>query len=509
MYDLKPVFDLDAKVDIPDCMYRLPVIQSSKHIESVGGFGSGDSPTPCALAALAARQDNIIARLEQLKEQVNAYQKSLGLPTTSASPSELPSKTADLVVKCPPSRPPHSLPLLLNLLSAAGVPVHTSQHTHSSCGGGLPDHLSTFLKPTEVPRSKASLRLTVIWCEEGSGDCQLLVSPLTQLPIRGEVNLLRYIARLYPNVLSYEGPSCTTQDEFLDNVHRLYWGGARSRAATFHQLTSNLSATKNLAGVKPGASDLALFSAVVNLKLQGDLSSEAKNWFDSFGKAGAGSWKTPSKEKSKVSITEGEKRKKTQDKSPVKEKVKKPKEEKKAEGKPNKPLPVNPVNSLSGHLDKSGLFNYFSKHGIGYSNVDHPEVFTVEAMMPYLKNVDGAICKNLFLKDKKKKLFLLSAAHDREVKLNEVAKKIGAKELRFGDESVMKEVLGVSQGCVSAFALANDTEKQVTFIVDQALMDGTHGRVNFHPMVNTATTAVSVADFVKFLSITGHTPLKF
>jgi len=32
-----------------------------------------------------------------------------------------------------------------------------------------------------------------------------------------------------------------------------------------------------------------------------------------------------------VSVTEGEKRKKTQDKSPVKEKVKKPKEEKNAE----------------------------------------------------------------------------------------------------------------------------------------------------------------------------------
>merc|ERR1719229_1144473 len=160
-------------------------------------------------------------------------------------------------------------------------------------------------------------------------------------------------------------------------------------------------------------------------------------------------------------------------------------------------------------MGKEQLFEYFTKNGIGYSNVDHPEVFTVEAMMPYLKNVDGAICKNLFLKDKKKKLFLLSAAHDREVKLNEVAKKIGAKELRFGDESVMKEVLGVSQGCVTAFALANDTEKQVTFIVDQALMDGTHGRVNFHPMVNTATTAVSVTDFVEFLGITGHNPLKF
>jgi hypothetical protein len=338
----------------------------------------------------------------------------------------------------------------------------------------------------------------VIWCEEGSADCQLLVSPLTQSPIRGEVNLLRYLARLYPTVLSYEGSSA--QDEYLDNVHRLYWGGARSRAGTLHQLTSNISGKKNLA-------DFALFSAIVNLKLQGDLSSEAKKWLDSFGKAGAGSCKTPSKEKSKVSVTEGEKRKKTQDKSPVKEKGKKAKEEKSAEGKlPTKPLPANPA---SGHLDKTGLFAYFSKHGIGYTNVDHPEVFTVEAMMPYLKKVEGAICKNLFLKDKKKKLFLLSAAHDRDVKLNDVAKKIGAKELRFGDESVMKEVLGVSQGCVTAFALANDSEKQVTFIVDQALVDGTHTRVNFHPMVNTATTAVSVPDFVKFLGVTGHTPLKF
>ena len=55
---------------------------------------------------------------------------------------------------------------------------------------------------------------------------------------------------------------------------RLYWGGARSRAGTLHQLTSNLSGNKNLAGSKPGPSDFALFSAIVNLKLQGDLSAE-------------------------------------------------------------------------------------------------------------------------------------------------------------------------------------------------------------------------------------------
>ena len=147
-------------------------------------------------------------------------------------------------------------------------------------------------------------------CEDGTSECQLLVSPLTQSPIRGEVNLLRYLARfvshtillplvyifcrLYPAALSYEGPD---QDEHLDNVHRferpynskneilisatlltcsyrLYWGAARSRAAIVHQLTSNVSEKKNLAGGKPGASDFALYSALVNLNLQGDLSAE-------------------------------------------------------------------------------------------------------------------------------------------------------------------------------------------------------------------------------------------
>lgn len=36
MYALKPVFDLDAKVDVPTCMYSLPVIQSSTPIEGIG-----------------------------------------------------------------------------------------------------------------------------------------------------------------------------------------------------------------------------------------------------------------------------------------------------------------------------------------------------------------------------------------------------------------------------------------------------------------------------------------
>lgn len=43
-------------------------------------------------------------------------------------------------------------------------------------------------------------------------------------------------------------------------------------------------------------------------------------------------------------------------------------------------------------------------------------MFTVDEMMPHLQEVSGAVTKNLFLKDKKKKsLWLVSARHDRQV----------------------------------------------------------------------------------------------
>ena len=58
------------------------------------------------------------------------------------------------------------------------------------------------------------------------------------------------------------------------------------------------------------------------------------------------------------------------------------------------------------------LSAYLENNGISPNSlVEHPEVFTVDAMMPYLKDVEGLVSKNLFLKDKKKKLYLLTALY--------------------------------------------------------------------------------------------------
>lgn len=82
--------------------------------------------------------------------------------------------------------------------------------------------------------------------------------------------------------------------------------------------------------------------------------------------------------------------------------------------------------------DRASLMAFLAELGISdIQDRDHPEVFTVETMMPYLEGMEGVVGKNLFLKDKKKNLFLLSAKHDAQVRLNEVAKQVRFSILLF------------------------------------------------------------------------------
>ncbi|XP_030627318.1 prolyl-tRNA synthetase associated domain-containing protein 1 [Chanos chanos] len=143
-------------------------------------------------------------------------------------------------------------------------------------------------------------------------------------------------------------------------------------------------------------------------------------------------------------------------------------------------------------------------------SVEHPEVFTVEEMMPHVQHLSGAITKNLFLKDKKKKgLWLVSVRHDRQVNLNDLAKKlgVGSGNLRFAEEAAMLEKLKVGQGCATALALFCDKDQSVKFVLDSDLVNGGHERVYFHPMTNAATMGLKPDDFLKFLKETGHEPI--
>jgi len=274
MYALKPVFDLDAKVDIPSCMYSLPVIQSSTPID---GIGMTKATCPISVEALEARQDAILARLGQLKTQVAAYKQSLGLPDTPASTVNV-AKTADIVIRCSPSFPAFSLKGIYSLLTGSGLTVHTSCHTHCTVSS-LPPNVQSFLPVTEVPRSSAQVRMTLIWTEVGK-DCELMVSPLTQSVIKGETNILRYFSRLFPTIFPYETlPNLNAVDSMLDNVSTLLWAAPRERQPIMRSLAVNLAKTAYLAGAGISVADLALYSAIRQLGLDKDLQPELMRWY--------------------------------------------------------------------------------------------------------------------------------------------------------------------------------------------------------------------------------------
>ena len=77
--------------------------------------------------------------------------------------------------------------------------------------------------------------------------------------------------------------------------------------------------------------------------------------------------------------------------------------------------------------------------------------------------------------------------------------------MRATPEDVMESVLGCKKGGVTLFSIVNDVNKAVSVIVDKRLWDD-FDYVGFHPMVNTATTAISREDLKKVIELSGHEP---
>ena len=156
-------------------------------------------------------------------------------------------------------------------------------------------------------------------------------------------------------------------------------------------------------------------------------------------------------------------------------------------------------------FDRERLLDWFAQHGLQSRTHDHPAVFRVDEGHEIKAAMPGAHTKNLFLKDKKQRLWLISARQDTVIDLKAAHRLIGSDRLSFGNETLMHETLGVRPGAVTAFGLINDLDHRVSFVLDRRLAEA--DLVNFHPLANTATTAMSQADFRRFLALVDHAPL--
>jgi len=151
------------------------------------------------------------------------------------------------------------------------------------------------------------------------------------------------------------------------------------------------------------------------------------------------------------------------------------------------------------------LFAALDRLGIAHPTVRHPPLFTVEQSQGLRGTIAGGHTKNLFLKDKKGALFLVTALEDAAIELKSLHRRLGAQgRFSFGSSDLMGETLGVAPGAVTPFGAINDGAGRVTVVLDAMLME--HAIVNAHPLVNTMTTSIARDDLVRFLESTGHPP---
>ncbi len=155
---------------------------------------------------------------------------------------------------------------------------------------------------------------------------------------------------------------------------------------------------------------------------------------------------------------------------------------------------------------RADLFAYLDSLGIAHETIEHPPVFTVEEAQRHTHHLPGGHTKNLFLEDKAGGLWLVTCLDAQPVKVNALARLLGAPRFSFGKPERLLEALGVEPGSVTALALINDTERRVRPVLDTKLL--AHELVNCHPLTNTATTTLKASDLVRFMTAQGYAPLE-
>lgn len=159
---------------------------------------------------------------------------------------------------------------------------------------------------------------------------------------------------------------------------------------------------------------------------------------------------------------------------------------------------------------ESDLTALLDKLDINHQIFRHPPLHTVEESQARRPEMPGGHGKCLFVKDKKGCIGLFVVEESKRVDLKSCAGDLGLGRLSFGSADKMVDLLGVTPGSVTPFALINCPVKDeelppLTVAIDQALLN--HSPVHFHPLHNEATLAISPLDLLHFISHLGYAPI--
>lgn len=154
---------------------------------------------------------------------------------------------------------------------------------------------------------------------------------------------------------------------------------------------------------------------------------------------------------------------------------------------------------------KNDIYSLLDDLSIQYKRIDHVPVYTSDQARLLIPEQPAATAKNLFLKNKKGKNHYLLVFDDRKtLDMKTLANQIGSSRLSLASPERLKAHLNVEPGAVSLLALINDPDNKVQLLLDRDIWE--EAFLQCHPLVNTTTLILALADVKRFLQRVGHIP---
>ena len=159
-------------------------------------------------------------------------------------------------------------------------------------------------------------------------------------------------------------------------------------------------------------------------------------------------------------------------------------------------LPLS-SDALLARLDEWGL-NYRLHTHVPLRTVEDSKAVEDQFMVP---GENALRIKNLYLRDKKKRNYLVTLEQSREIDLKVLGAELGIGNLSFGSADRLLQNLGIRPGAVSPLAMINGAENNVQFFMDAAAQEA--DVIYMHPLVNDRTVAMARADVMAFFERVG------
>ncbi len=155
-------------------------------------------------------------------------------------------------------------------------------------------------------------------------------------------------------------------------------------------------------------------------------------------------------------------------------------------------------------MTEDELYADLAERGVTMQKHEHPPVYTVDESAAIHAALPAAHTKNLFLKDKRGKYWLVTLPHDRRADLKAYADLLGAGKFSFGKPEDMERLLGIAPGAVTPLAAPNAPAEELTVVFDASF--GDQPLIAVHPLRNTATIALPFDALQAWLRDKGHAP---